>query len=78
MSFVRGLVKATAGAGAGVAVITALPIFGAVGAITAVGLVVGSVLGAAAGVADEVLETKKDNVRGGNAQRAVKRRISSS
>lgn len=78
MSFVRGLVKAAAGAGAGVAVVTALPIFGAVGAITAAGLVVGSVLGAAAGVADEVLETKKDNVRGGNAQRAVKRRNSSS
>ena len=70
MSFVRGLVKAAAGAGAGVAVVTALPVFGAVGAITAAGLVVGSVLGAAAGVADEVLETKKGNVRDGNARRS--------
>ena len=78
MSFVRGLVKVAAGAGAGVAVVTALPIFGAVGAITATGLVVGSVLGAAAGVADEVFESKRDNVRGGNSQRAVKRRNSSS
>jgi hypothetical protein len=76
MGFVRGLVKVAAGAAAGVTVVTALPIFGAVGAITAAGLVVGSVLGAAAGVADEVLEARKDH--GGIAQRAANRRSRSS
>lgn len=60
MGFVRGLMKVAAGAGAGVAVVTALPVFGAVGAITAAGLVVGSLLGAAAGVADEVLEHRRE------------------
>ncbi len=60
MSIVRGLAKAAAGAGAGVALLTALPVFGAVGAITTVGLVVGSVLGATAAVADEVLEARKN------------------
>lgn len=74
MSFVRGLVKVAAGAGAGVAVVTALPIFGAVGAITATGLVVGSLLGAAAGVADEVTENRKENASGGKGRSAVKRR----
>ncbi|HJR75012.1 MAG TPA: hypothetical protein VJ806_15405 [Luteimonas sp.] len=73
MSFVRGLVKVAAGAGAGVAVVTALPLFGAVGTITAAGLVVGSLLGAAAGVADEVAENKKDKA-GGKSRNAVKRR----
>lgn len=74
MSFVRGLVKVAAGAGAGVAVVTALPIFGAVGAITATGLVVGSLLGAAAGVADEVAENKKEKAGGGKGRAVVKRR----
>ena len=59
MGFVRVLFKAAAGAGAGVALITALPVFGAVGAISAAGLVVGSLLGATAGAAEEVLEAKK-------------------
>jgi hypothetical protein len=54
MGWVRGLAKAAAGAGAGVALVTALPVFGAVGTITAVGLVVGSLVGAAAGALDEV------------------------
>lgn len=52
MSLVHGLVRAAKGAAAGVALITALPIFGAVGTITAVGVVVGSLAGAAAGVVD--------------------------
>lgn len=72
MSFVRGLVKVAAGAGAGVAVVTALPVFGAVGTITAAGLVVGSLLGAAAGVVDEVTENKKE--AGGKSRNAVRRR----
>lgn len=74
MSSVRGLVKVAAGAGAGVAVVTALPIFGAVGAITATGLVVGSLLGAAAGVADEVAENKKEKTGSGKSRAAAKRR----
>ncbi len=59
MGFISGLGKVVAGAAVGVAAVTALPIFGAVGAITATGIVVGSVVGAAAGVADEVIESKK-------------------
>jgi hypothetical protein len=54
MSFINGLLKVAAGAGAGVAAITALPFFGAVGAITATGVALGSLVGAAAGVADEL------------------------
>jgi len=68
MAFVKGLLKAAAGASAGVAVITALPIFGAVGTITAVGAAIGSVLGAAAGVADEVVERRKERARGGGGR----------
>jgi hypothetical protein len=34
-------------------------VFGAVGAITAVGMAVGSIVGAAAGIADEVWDQKK-------------------
>ena len=58
MEFVSGLIKVATGATAGVAVVTALPIFGAAGAITATGIAVGSTLGAAAGIADEI--KKKD------------------
>lgn len=72
MSLVRGLAKAAAGAGAGVALITALPVFGAVGAITTVGLVVGSVLGATAAVADEVLEAKRNKAGGDPVKRDKK------
>jgi hypothetical protein len=59
MSWITGLAKVASGAALGVAALTALPIFGAVGAISATGLVVGSLLGAAAGVADEVWDNKK-------------------
>ena len=40
------------GASAGVALLTALPVFGAVGTITAAGAVVGSLAGGMAGVLD--------------------------
>ena len=60
MGFVNSLAKIAAGAAAGVAVITALPIFGAVGAITATGAVVGALLGGAAGLADAVKNAKKE------------------
>ena len=58
MSFVRGLSKAAVGAGSGIALITALPVFGAVGAISAVGLVFGTIVGAAAGVIDEIIDSR--------------------
>lgn len=54
MGFVSGLLKVAAGAAAGVAAVTALPIFGAAGAITALGVVVGATVGGAAGAADEI------------------------
>lgn len=54
MSFVSGLLKVASGAVAGVAAVTVLPIFGPVGTITVAGIVVGSTLGAAAGIADEI------------------------
>ncbi|MHB1676156.1 MAG: hypothetical protein ACYCSS_01290 [Sulfuriferula sp.] len=60
MGFVNSLAKIAAGAAAGVAVITALPIFGAVGAITATGAIVGAVMGGAAGLADAVKNSKKE------------------
>lgn len=78
MGFVRGLVKLAAGAGAGVAVVTALPVFGAVGAVTAAGLVVGSLLGAAAGAADEVFESRKDGTRVQRVPSAVRKTSKSS
>jgi len=59
MGFVSGLLKVAAGAATGVAAITALPVFGAVGTITAAGMAVGSVVGAVAGVADEVIGKDK-------------------
>lgn len=59
MGFISGLLKITKGAAIGVATVTALPIFGAVGTITAVGIAVGAMVGAAAVVADEVMESKK-------------------
>ena len=61
MGFVSGLLKIAAGAGAGIVAVTALPVFGAVGAITATGIVVGSVVGAVAGAADEIKDNMKSN-----------------
>lgn len=54
MEFVNVLIKVATGSVAGVAAITALPVFGAVGAITSTGVVAGSVIGAIAGVIDEI------------------------
>jgi hypothetical protein len=59
MSYVSGLFKVAKGAAVGVAAVTALPVFGAVGSITALGIVIGATVGAAAGVADEVIESKQ-------------------
>lgn len=59
MGFVSGLLRVATGAAAGVAAVTALPIFGAAGAITAAGIAVGTAVGAAAGIADEIMESKK-------------------
>lgn len=59
MSFISGLIKAAKGAAVGVAAVTALPIFGAVGTITAAGIVVGAAVGTIAGIADEMIESKK-------------------
>ena len=59
MGIVSGLLKAAAGAASGVALVTALPIFGAVGAITAADLAVGSVLGAGAEITEELIKHKK-------------------
>jgi hypothetical protein len=58
MGFVSLLSKIVVGAGAGVAVVVALPIFGVVGTITAAGTLVGTVVGAVAGVVDEVSGSK--------------------
>jgi len=52
MGMVKTLKTMAESAAVGVALLTALPVFGAVGAITATGVVVGSVLGAAAGLWD--------------------------
>ena len=54
MTFLGALTKIVIGAPLGVLAVTALPIFGAVGAITAAGVAVGSVAGALGGVIDEV------------------------
>ncbi len=56
MGFLSAIGKAIVGAGTGVLLVTALPVFGAVGAITAAGVAVGSVVGAAAGAADGLKE----------------------
>ena len=57
MGFVNGLLKVVTGSAAGVAAVVALPVFGAVGTITAAGVVVGSVVGAVAAIADEINES---------------------
>jgi hypothetical protein len=54
MSFLRSLEDVAKGAAIGVATVTALPIFGAIGTITSTGIVVGSVVGAAAAVIDTI------------------------
>lgn len=54
MSLIGILEKVATGAAVGVATITALPVFGAIGTITATGVAVGTALGAAAAVIDEI------------------------
>ena len=56
MSFIEALEDMVKGAAVGVAAVTALPIFGAIGAITATGVVVGSTVGAAAALADKLTQ----------------------
>ncbi|MBL8445292.1 MAG: hypothetical protein JNK52_14685 [Zoogloeaceae bacterium] len=56
MSFLDTLQDLAKGAAVGVAVVTALPVFGAVGSITAAGVAVGSVIGAGAALADNLTE----------------------
>ncbi|WP_233799700.1 hypothetical protein [Paraburkholderia sp. HP33-1] len=58
MSFLGTLENLAKGAATGVLVVTALPVFGAAGAITAVGVAVGSAVGAAAALLDDL---KKDD-----------------
>lgn len=53
MNYVATLGKIAKGSAAGVVLVTALPVFGAVGAITATGIAVGSVIGATAALLDE-------------------------
>ena len=55
MTFLGILTKVAVAAPIGIAAITALPICGAAGTITVVGIAVGSIVGAVAGVADEIL-----------------------
>lgn len=54
MTFLGSLKNIVLGAPLGVVAVTVLPIFGAVGAITATGIAVGSLVGAVCGVLDEV------------------------
>ena len=56
MGFLGIIVKATVGAAAGVALITALPVLGAAGAITAAGTGIATVGGAIAGGIDGAKE----------------------
>ncbi|MGR5238633.1 hypothetical protein [Vibrio alfacsensis] len=56
MKFVKALTTIAKGAAAGVALGVALPVFGAVGTITATGTAIASIGGAALGLADAVKE----------------------
>ena len=54
MSFLDTLESVVKGVALGIATVTALPVFGAAGTITAMGVAVGSTVGAVAAVADEL------------------------
>jgi hypothetical protein len=54
MNYLDTLESIAKGAGTGVAVVIALPVFGAVGTITATGVAVGSAIGAAAALVDKM------------------------
>jgi hypothetical protein len=60
MKVVPLLRNVSLGASAGVALLTALPLFGAVGTITAAGAVVGSLIGGVAGVLDTLRERRSE------------------
>lgn len=60
MGFWRTTVKIVVGAAAGVGTVMALPIFGAVGTVTAIGAAVGAGIGAAAGAVSAVDNKKSD------------------
>ncbi len=60
MKVVPLLRNVSLGASAGVALLTALPVFGAVGTITAAGAVVGSLIGGMAGVLDSLREQRRE------------------
>lgn len=57
MKFVTLLKNVSLGATAGVALLTALPVFGAAGTITAAGAVVGSLVGGVVGLLDSLRES---------------------
>lgn len=56
MSILSTLEVVAKGAAAGVAVVTALPVFGAVGVVTATGAAVGATCGALAVLADSLVK----------------------
>ena len=58
MSAINVLRSVVAGAGVGVALVTALPIFGAVGTITAAGTAFGSSSGAAVAFLDSISSSR--------------------
>ena len=60
MSFLELLGDMTKGAVAGVALVAALPVCGAVGVVTACGAAAGAAVGIAAVVADHVLDEDED------------------
>jgi hypothetical protein len=61
MGLVDMLKEAAAGVAVGLTVVTALPIFGAVGTVTAAGAAVGATIGAAAGAYDAVRKEEDNN-----------------
>lgn len=60
MGFISVCTKAAIGAGALVALVVALPIAGPIGAITATGAKVASVVGALVGATKEILDAKEE------------------
>lgn len=58
MAMIDVLKHIAQGAGVGVAVVTALPVFGAVGTATGVGVAVGATVGALCGLADSLNQDK--------------------
>jgi hypothetical protein len=63
MSLIEVLKKVVVGAPLGVAAVAALPIFGAVGTVTALDAAVGATVGALAGVMDAVKNEKETQRR---------------